>query len=128
MPLTCQCDDDDFGSGPWYWMPSTPDYIRAPVLRRRKRCKSCGKFINPGDDCTNHPRFTYPRTEVEAKILGTNGCEDWYAEIPLAPTTLCERCSDIFFSLQERGFCVYPCEDMLLLLSDYQSDYADSNT
>jgi len=110
------------GAGPWYWMPSTPDYEPAPVLRRRKRCKSCNTLINPGDDCTNHPRWTFPRTEVEAMIVG-GGVEDWDVEIPLAPTTLCEECSDIFFSLQELGFCVYPCEDMKLLLSDYQSEY-----
>lgn len=124
MPLSCHYSDDGGDApGPWYDMDCEVPYVTAPTLRRRKRCASCNQFINPGDTCTVHPRWTFPRTEVEAMILG-GGCENWDAEIPLAPTTICEPCSDIFFSLLELGFAVFPHEDQHLLLQDYQSDFS----
>lgn len=125
MPLVCHYDDADMVDhpGPFYNFDIDVDYTVAPTLRRRKRCASCESFINPGDRMTCHPRWTFPRTDVEARILG-GGFEDWEAEIPLAPTTICEKCSDIYFSLFELGFAVFPHEDLQLLLQDYQSDYA----
>lgn len=125
MPLACSYLDagDADEPGPFYNLDVDVGYTVAPTLRRRKRCKSCGKTINPGDTITSHPRWTFPRTEVEARVQG-GGHENWEAEIPLAPVEICEPCSDIYFSLQELGFAVFPHEDQNLLLQDYQSDFA----
>lgn len=125
MPLACDYADasDVDVPGPFYNFDVDVGYTTAPVLRRRKSCASCGKTIRPGDVITSHPRFTLPRTEVEARIQG-GGYEDWEAEIPLSPVEICEPCSDIYFSLMELGFAVFPHEDQHLLLQDYQSDFA----
>lgn len=106
MPITCSTFDiDDYDvPGPFY-TDFSDEYITAPVLGRRKRCASCNAFINPGALCTAHPRWTFPRTDVEADIVG----ED--TEIPLAPVWVCEECSDLFLSFLEKGFSVFPHED-----------------
>ena len=126
MPITCNYLDasDVDVPGPFYNMDEEVDYKTAPVLRRRKRCASCDIKINPGSTCTSHSRFTFPRSEVEARIVG-GGYEDWEVEIPLASVWLCEKCSDLYFSFLEKGFAVFPHEDMNLMLDDYQ-DYVRS--
>lgn len=116
MPISCHYDDYTDEPGPFYDMDCDTPYINAPVLQRRKRCVSCKEFIKPGSLCTKHPRWTFPRTEVELFIFGEDG------EIPLAPDWLCEECSDLFFSFLEKGFAVFPCEDQRDNLIHYQ-DY-----
>jgi len=108
MPITCQFLDasDVDVPGPFYHDIEV-DYTTAPVLRKRKRCASCDTLINPGAVCTSHPRWTFPRSDVEERIVGGDDIE-----IPLAPTWLCEKCSDLYFSFIEKGFAVLPCEDM----------------
>jgi len=122
MPITCNyldASDVDL-PGPFY-NDDDVDYSVAPTLRRRKKCASCKSVINPGDTITSHPLYTFPRTDVEARIMG-GGYEDWEAEIPLAPVEICEECSDLYFSFVEKGFAVFPHEnqhDNLIHYHDY---------
>lgn len=55
---------------------------------------------------------------MEEKIFGGG------AKIPLAKQYMCERCADLFFSLQDLGFdCVSPYEDQRELVQEYASTY-----
>jgi hypothetical protein len=60
------------------------------------------------------PRYRIPLHDIEVKIYGEDG------EIPIPPKYLCEPCSDIFFSLEELGFCVRPFDNQKELLKEYQ--------
>lgn len=98
MSLSCDCGyDDDSYDGWWYYGPH--DYKTMPPFKRRKRCFSCREFIDPGAVCTE---FARARScgEVEAYIIQDT-------EARMASWWMCEECSDLFFSLQELGYCFY---------------------
>jgi len=59
------------------------------------------------------PRVKVPDTDIECRIYGEDG------EIPLASAYMCERCADLYFSLEELGYCVQPWEDQRDLVRDY---------
>lgn len=111
MPLLCECDycpepGDTI-------MEDITDYITLSTARSRK-CYSCGVKIAVGDLCSEVPRFKIPSSDIELKIYGEEG------EIRIAPKHMCERCSDIYNSLTELGFCGQPWEDQRELLKEYQ--------
>jgi hypothetical protein len=115
MPLSCSCDSDEYDS---YYEPPN-DYRTYPVATRRKKCSSCGDFINGGSACTEFKRYRFARTDIEEKIYG-EGCEIW-----LASVWLCERCSDLYFSFEELGYeCVGPWENMVELAKEYGETHA----
>lgn len=113
MPLACGYPDCDYE---WYYVPPH-DYSIALRTRsgRRKKC-SCGAFINPGELCAEFDCSRDSRNDIEERIYGD--------EVPLANKFLCERCADLYFSLQELGFNqVSPEENMVELVEEYAAVY-----
>jgi len=104
MTLSCDCSES--------WEAERffrdPDDYTTYTGKRGKRCASCGNMIRAGDTCAEFLRFRYPESEVELKIHG-----DWGAVLPMAPVWHCERCADLFFSLQELGYCM-DCHDSMM--------------
>lgn len=92
MTLSCSCSDDmDW----WYYPPA--DYERLPTERGR-RCCSCKAWIRPRDLCAKFVRERQPHSIVEERIYGD--------EVPQPPLWMCEGCADLFFNLDELGFCI----------------------
>ena len=111
MPLSCSCGDSD----DWAWTYQPPvRYTTFPILRRRKRC-SCGDLIKPGEQVAMFECSRPPRSDIEERIYGE--------EVPIADKWLCERCSDLYFSFAELGYCVGPDENMLELVEEYADEH-----
>jgi hypothetical protein len=64
------------------------------------------------------PRFKVPDSDIEVRIYGEDG------EIPLASSYLCERCADLYLSLDDLGYCGQPWENQLELVSEYAELHA----
>ena len=118
MGLSCGCDYDDWdGDGTAYYKPN--DFIKMPWFDRRKRCLSCKSFINPGEQVAKFDGFRMPNCDYEINRFGDG------TEIDMASKYLCEKCSEIFFNLEDLGFCVDMFENMNDLLEEYKNDYKD---
>lgn len=112
MPLSCSCEYDAFDW--WYWHPK--DYIEMPKFKRRRRCNSCGKFIDAGDTAIQFECFREARNDIEERI--------WGDEVILSCKYFCEHCSDIYFSLHELKFeCVGLGDNMDDMLKEYRENY-----
>ena len=111
MSLSCSCDD---GGEWWYYGPK--DYITMPVARR-KRCVSCRELIGVGAVATRFDRGREPCSWVEESIHGSDGVVD------LPPKFMCERCSDLYFSLTDLGFCITLGDEMRELVREYAEVY-----
>lgn len=110
MGLTCGCWDD---IEPGMKMAYGPDKYAPLTAYRRQRCMSCKELIDVGSIAAKVTRYKVPESGIEIKIYGYDG------EIPIAPKWLCERCADLYFSLEELGYCVNPHDDMRELAKDY---------
>lgn len=109
MPLSCSCPEVE--DAEWWWFG--PDDYSVLDTKRARRCKSCGELVPVGSIVAKFRRERETRTDMELLILG----ED--VTVHLAPWYLCERCADLYFSLEELGFCVAPYEKMLELVKEY---------
>lgn len=108
MSLSCSCPSaDDLEQ--WWFCPGDYSVLTA---RRSRRCQSCGELIRPGDLVAKFERERIAQWGVEERIWGD-------AAIPMAPWYHCERCADLYFSLEELGFCVDPNDDMRELVKEY---------
>lgn len=58
-------------------------------------------------------RYKIPDHKIEISIYGEDG------EVPMASWYMCERCGDLFFSLNELGYCIDIREDMRDLVREY---------
>lgn len=94
MTLSCFCDGD-YDS--WY-RDAPGDFIKFEGYQRRKRCISCGKFIDHGTDCLRFDMYRIPHNDIEEDIYGD--------EVPLAPKFMCESCGEIFLNLSSLGYCL----------------------
>lgn len=121
MPLHCSCPDPDGPDWTEIEPPAADDAYITFAGRRATRCWSCDDRIRPGDTCTEFQRLRAP-TDFECDRL--NWRED--EGVPLAPRHICERCGDIYWSLTELGFCVFPNENQLDMLNDYHDFVADA--
>ncbi len=96
--LSCSCDYD--GSGDWWWQLA-PKFDFQPLdTKRSRKCCSCKKRIEVGDDCVVVDRFRDPSDRcnyIEESIYGT--------EVPLADWHLCEVCGGLMMSIDALGFC-----------------------
>lgn len=108
MSLSCSCEYDYDGEG-WGW--NTIKEIKMPV-GVRKRCCSCKTLIQICSPALEFNRFRDAITDVECKIYGDN-------YIDLAPWYLCEICSDLYWSLDELGYCVELGDNMHELVAEY---------
>lgn len=111
MPLTCNCDYDLGDFDEWHYGATNDDYTIMPSFSRRKKCSSCGVLINTDAICTKFPIARATLSDIEERIYGD--------EVPKAPRWLCESCSDIYFNLNELGYCVGPYEDLRETLKEY---------
>jgi hypothetical protein len=119
MSLSCFCPEY---CDPIWWYISPINY---GILTRskRQRCKSCDKLIDIGAICIEFERWRNPISNVEENIYGEGG------EIPIASWYMCEECSDIYFNLEELGFCIQLGDSMQELLKEYRDLYSHaSNT
>ena len=110
MTLSCDCSegDDDERIYP------DDDYSTLDAARRR-RCISCNELIDIGAIVLKFFRDRDSRSDVEESIHGD--------EVPLATQHHCERCADIYFSLDALGFCLYLSEDMRDVAKEYAAVY-----
>lgn len=107
MGLSCSCDWDGEG---WYFFG--PDQYTVLGTKRARRCCSCKVSIKAGDLCAKFLREVQPDPDsIEARIYGD--------EKPLAPWFMCERCADLYFSLDELGYCIFLGDDMRELVKEY---------
>ena len=121
MPLSCNCDTDWYPDpGDWYFeCPSDYTTLRehAPKKKVRVRCLSCNCLIGFDDVVIAFPRTKIPGNDVEVAIYGDDG------EIPIATKYHCETCADLYFSLEELGFCCQPGVDQRDLVKEYVKFY-----
>jgi len=107
MSLSCDCGMGDYD---YYYIPPS-DYSTLST-RRRQRCCSCGSLISVGATVAEYGRYRSPYNDIEERIYGD--------EVPLASKYHCEECADVFFSLQELGFCLTLGDSVKDLLEQYQ--------
>ncbi len=111
--LSCECDYDDYDNDAvWYY--NVPEWFQVHLPTRRKRCKSCGKFIAIGDECLEFERSRDARSEIEERIYGSG----WDA-VPLASYYHCKDCGEIYLNLSAIGYCIPPDTDMQKALQEY---------
>ncbi len=111
MNLSCACPEFDGSEDWWYELPV--DYMTMPHRQRRVRCKSCGALIDSGATVIRFCRFRRAADLIEERIFGDG-------EVALAPWWHCEECADLYWSLSELGFCVYPADRMRDLVAEYR--------
>lgn len=115
MGLSCLCfDDDDDDDDMDWWHYGCNDYSTL-ATKRGRRCASCKCWIRPGATVARFECARRPRHEFEERIHGV--------EVPLAPKFMCEVCADLYFSLDELGFCVTLGESMRKLVQEYADVY-----
>ncbi len=112
MSLSCECFDD------YDWYYEAPKDYSILDTSKRKRCVSCNDLIDIKSVCVKFPSFRFARDDVEERIYGSD-------EVPMADKYMCEKCGDLYFSLDELGFCVKigGDETMRDLIEEYQSKY-----
>ena len=112
MSLSCSCNDD----AEWYYEPDD-DYSILNTKQRRKCC-SCHGCIKRGDIVLSMRCWKYPEYgSIKEKIYGEDG------EVPMPMKYLCERCADLYLSLNELGFCINLGDDMRELVKQYAEVY-----
>lgn len=92
MSVSCGCG----GDYEWWYVPAK-DYQLLDTKYRRK-CNSCLKVIEIGETCLKFFKWREPRTDIEERVYGD--------EVPMAPFYHCEECADIYFSIDELGYCL----------------------
>lgn len=109
----CSCDCSLSDGCYMHYGPSGPYPFNAGGhYRRRRRCASCGKLIDFGDECYEYEIIRGPRSEYEERRFGD--------EIHLAPRFHCEECGDIFATLWELAFrCMSPEVPVREYLQEY---------
>ncbi|CAK0780928.1 hypothetical protein CCP4SC76_7640012 [Gammaproteobacteria bacterium] len=107
VSLTCSCDELD-GVG-WCYEPE--EYYSELKTKRGRPCCSCGKPIKVGDTVVRFGRERGVRSDLEERIHGDM--------VPLAPYFMCEVCGDLYYSLDDLGFCVNPRDNMRELVREY---------
>mgnify|MGYP000533641920 CR=1 FL=1 len=111
MSLSCQCHDYD-GEGWSYWKPTEESTLQT---KKARRCCSCNDLIKPGSPVVPFPRFRRPNSDIEERIHGD--------EVYLANWFMCEKCGDMYWSLDELGFCITLGEEMRELTREYAEVY-----
>ena len=92
--LSCDCDYGDYDS----WYLETPrDFIEFDCLCR-KRCISCKRLINMGEDCLEFEMYRNCNSDIEERIHGD--------EVQIASQYMCEDCGAIFLNLSSLGYCL----------------------
>ena len=113
MSLSCKCD---YGDGDYDWYYIEPNDYEVLATKRARRCSSCKDPVPVGSTCSHFDIYRPPNCDIEERIHGD--------EVYQAPMWHCERCSDLYFSLNDLGFtCIQPDESMLDLAKEYAATY-----
>ena len=99
----------DYNGDGWYFYPPK-DYSKLET-KTRKRCCSCNAQIDIGSIVLKFERAREPLSDIEENIYGD--------EVFLAPYYFCEKCSDIYFNLEDLGYKV-ALMDMREALLEYK--------
>jgi len=95
-----------------------PAEEQAPLATKRSRkCCSCKAKINVGDMSLAFHRHRSPSGRcnyIEESIYGD--------EVPLATWYMCETCGDLYFSLDELGFCCDISESLAAQIKEYRAE------
>ena len=113
MGLSCECGDNEDSDLGWYEKPNDFSKIRETAV-----CSSCQAKIEIGETVIRIDGYRNP--DEDEQIQWNIGEEH---EVPLDTVYLCEKCGDLYFSLDEMGFCVSPHDDMDELLAEYHENY-----
>lgn len=113
MPLTCDCDMGLLEPGQIYYVDG-PSNFSVLNTKLSRKCINCDIKIEPDSVVTEHVRFKVPKHDIEIVIYGEDG------EIACASKFLCESCSDMYFNLKDRGYCIWPWE-----VTECLNDYID---
>lgn len=101
MSLSCYCDFEDSDGPEWY----PPEDYSTFTRNRRTRCASCNELIDTGATVIVFERFL---------------TDEWGEEKEIPDKYHCERCADLWWSLQELGFeCIHYSDNMLHLVKEY---------
>lgn len=109
MSLGCYADNDEIDLAQlkpgtvFYEIPSNYSYYEG---KRACRCTSCHAKIKPNNIIAAFNRFKVANHAVDLAIY-SDGL------IPYAPYRLCERCADLWFSLDELGFDSDPTDNQM---------------
>lgn len=106
MSLSCYCGDDYEW---WYNPPNDYSYLDT---KRSRKCCSCGERIAVGELQATFECWKFAEHEVERRIYGDDG-------MPLAAKHMCERCADLYYSLEALGYCITLGDDMRDLVAEY---------
>ena len=112
MALSCHCHyEPECGDV----LIDTPRDYEPLTTRRRRRCCSCNEPIHPGQLAVEFPRYKVPDCDYEWSRWGETAetgprRASWY---------MCERCADLFYSLDELGYCINISYDMRDLAREY---------
>lgn len=113
MGLSCECFDNEDSTLGWYENPGDFSTIKETDI-----CSSCDQKIDVGDIVIRIDGYRHPNEDEQ---------KEWAIaddhEIPLDPIYLCEKCGDIYFSLNELGFCMSPHDSMSEILHEYHETY-----
>ena len=115
MGLMCGCDFD-IEPGMTIW--DEPNNYAPLSTKRMRPCCSCGQPIKVGDLACEVTRWKASDCDYEVSRFGEE-----YGP-PRASKYLCEKCADIYWSLDELGFCVQPWENQLELAKEYAEVYS----
>jgi hypothetical protein len=119
MGLMCECDSDWYPDpGDWMWSGHVSDDFKPLETNQRKRCCSCKQLIDIGSLVIEHGRARVPDGDIEERIYGEDG------QIPIASDWMCETCGDLYFSLDELGYCMNPRDDMRELVKEYVAEHS----
>lgn len=112
MGLTCECPDN---LERWFYTDVCESTLKTTI---RKRCASCSNLIELNSPVVKFHCLRFPTSYVEMRIHGDDG------EIKLAPKYMCETCGDLYFSLNELGFCISLGDNMNDLVKEYAKVYS----
>jgi len=107
--LSCDCDYYPEDPGDVVWFP--PADFTMLQTSKRKRCKSCKRLINIGEECLEFKKERVPYSEIEERIYGDM--------VQIASFYMCKECGEIFLNLDALGYCL----DITQPMADHLSEY-----
>ncbi len=113
MSLSCGCDIDWYPEPGDVFISGQSDFKSMRFLSRRKKCCSCRNVIQVNDTVLEFYQSKTPDHDVEIAIYGEDG------EIERASLFMCEKCSDIYLSLEEIGYCPQVNKNQRRLLQEH---------
>ena len=90
--LSCSCYGD---YDTWY--DKIPEDFKKFNCTRRKKCVSCKRLVNIGENCLEFEMYRIPHSDIEMQVMGYS--------VPMANKYMCENCGEIYLNLSVLGYC-----------------------